>query len=272
MFEFPIWSVRLSVALIVVWAVALILSRLLRKAGIPPAEPFKSRQEYLAAALEMDLDLFLERASVTPRNVILKPKPGFEINCGNKGCPCQPSDVPKPELINPEPPFWDVSVTALGVIGGAGVAAGAFGAYGGMAAQRKAMGSFQAYPATRPRVGAYFRVRSTGALVRALLPLLPSGVGLYATNDRPEKVFGEDDLEFAYPHKGEWWAKKPCLKMHAIAKTIAWSTEPKVWAYTVSKGDLVYGCPWWPDAQAAECGCLEPVNFGKGVHENKSQA
>lgn len=62
------------------WGLFISIRKALRLTGVVPYPPFKSRAEYLEAALEMNLEEFMERARVTPREVIQKlPAPKFRM-------------------------------------------------------------------------------------------------------------------------------------------------------------------------------------------------
>ncbi len=73
MYEFNVCGIILSAAVIVIWAVFLVVQKIMRRAGVVSYPPFKNRQEYLLAALEMNLEDFIGRAKATPRSVIEKP-------------------------------------------------------------------------------------------------------------------------------------------------------------------------------------------------------
>jgi len=62
------------------FVVLLVLVKILRRSGVIPYPPFKSRAEYLEAALEMNLEIFIERAKATPRSITQKlPAPTFKM-------------------------------------------------------------------------------------------------------------------------------------------------------------------------------------------------
>jgi hypothetical protein len=63
----------------ILFAGLLLLKGLRKQIRISTARPFTSRAEYLEAALEMDLDVFLARARITPRSVIQKVKYEMDV-------------------------------------------------------------------------------------------------------------------------------------------------------------------------------------------------
>lgn len=245
MFEFPIWLVRLSAAFLLVWTVALVVSRLLRKPDAVPTMPFGSRKEYLEAAFEMDLDLFLARARVTPRDVILKPNPPATFICSAKGCWCRPSDAPKPEEQKTSGAGFgsghiSVSMTPYpdGVMG-----------FNALAAQSAA--AF--------RQGQWVRIKNPEAnLGNALGHVVKVGPDfvrcIFACG---ELSYFSGGIEPAYPKQGEWWR---WTKDQLLCGARAENFYPFAWKENSYMGTA---------KEDVDAGNLEPVNFGKG-EEKKS--
>jgi hypothetical protein len=125
------------------------------------------------------------------------------------------------------------------------------------------------------RRGQWLRRKLDGALVGYTHPSNPDhffAMSVYGAH-YPHFVFGHnDDFEPALPREGEWWQKMPCPKVHPLAKDIAWGTSPVKWCYTVGDYTIQRCGTSKPDRdmmfagerEACECGCLVPINFGRG--------
>jgi hypothetical protein len=122
------------------------------------------------------------------------------------------------------------------------------------------------------RSGQWLRNKLDGTLVAYVGPSgLPDYNWLEASVLRPY-LDHADHYEPAFPREGEWWQKRPCLKIHPLPKDTAWCASPLQWCYTV--GDYTSprcgtSKPGWDmmfasERNACECGCLAPVNFGFG--------
>lgn len=202
--------VRVAFLCLVGWGLFVSIRKALRLTGVVPYPPFKSRSEYLEAALEMNLEEFIERAKVTPREVTQKlPAPKFRM--------ATPEEAHLVGGVMPRPNPIAEQVD--------------------------------------PKVGKWFRTKGRGCLIRYSGPSGFIGWSVYET---PVHCHLKDaDLEPAYPKSGEWWEKLRCAQTH-LAPGISFVAGVQKWG----RNDL-------EAAEAVKCGCLVPINFGKG-EERKS--
>jgi hypothetical protein len=222
------WLFKIIAIGIVGFSVASIFFKISATPAAPPVPapeergPFASRQEYLAAAAEMDLELFLERARLTPPSVI------------ERRVALEAKDFVWTEAKKPSGDSGPVGpVGAPGEIGPRGV-------------------------------GAWYRVKRSGKLVCLLQSQMKYGFGLYATGPSESVAYHESDLEIAIPRMGESWWKSLCNNPHNYSgdESLGWTYWSIVYRVNAS--------PVSPAAEAARCGCLVPVNFGKAEGEKKS--
>lgn len=118
--------------------------------------------------------------------------------------------------------------------------------------------SLSAAPRFRP--GQWARIVTDGGregLAKVLHETYFSGIvwhyGLETAKGRT--ILPETALVAAFPLKGEWWSKAECPKVHKLPNGVWWAEGPTKWQY--SDADPVV-------CEAVECGCLIPVNWGKG--------
>lgn len=270
-----------SIRVVVLAAFGVAMFFTLRKAfrltGLIPYPPFESRAEYLVAALEMDLNEFVERAKATPMHVKWpEPPPPPLLMADTANQIVGILDLPTEDRIRRRNPFRGFRAPALGlptpvqtsfgvpkaarsaILGPSGVAgepapAGASGGAGSPSPSSQA---------TR-EPGKWYRVKETGELARACN--CSAGCGCFMTFTEPLVYCLSNSVEPAYPRPDEWWDKKPCEKPHA-GYIGAWQYGPSKW------GRVVTADPADVWAKAAECGCLEPVNFGKGEDKKSGVA
>lgn len=207
---------RLAFLALVGWFLFLAVRKALRLTGVVPYPPFKSRAEYLEAALEMDIDVFIERAKATPRHVIQKEPP-----------------LPIIALLAAFNPLLDLPSIPVK--------------------------TEPEVPQVNQRAGKWFRVKGNGALIRACA-CGDKPCSLYNTFEEPFLYYPPDLVEHAYPKAGEWWEKRRCGVNHC-RPGVLFIHGKQEWAGH-SNGDRLL-----EELRAVQCGCLEPVNYGKGERE-----
>jgi len=70
------------------------------------------------------------------------------------------------------------------------------------------------------------------------------------------RAFPPSRLVQALPRKGEWWKKRKCSTIHHLERDHFWADRPVCWEYDDSHPGVI---------EAVKCGCLAPVNYGRGT-------
>lgn len=219
--------------------------------GISPRiRPFETREEYLKARLEMDLETFLERASVTPTHVKGKTEGLADREPGRVDVTIKkvsgagfrpPADIQGfPGYVYGAGGSAGSSVT--GMAGGIRGDAGHPGAAGipGIGGECDGI---------HIKVGAWYRTKRTGELLH--LSEHRGNIGWFNGKDGIGRYAFYRDVELAIPRCGESWEMKPCA-MHGetACKFIQTNRDRIVTEFL--KASLL-------------CGCLVPYEFGLGL-------
>lgn len=268
------WAFRLVALGLVSWTLFCVLRKLLRRSGVIPYPPFKSREEYLEAALEMNLEDFIGRAKATPRSVTQKPLalkfPAQELydlavkdvmSSVVKTVVGLPTDAKRSDFFRRMGAIRDGMALALKKEGFGG-SAGARGPDGAVCSQGLPVNSAEwatlpspfPTPALRQSQivpGKWYRVKETKELVRACR--CDGGCDSYDTFSQPLHYYSPAAVEPAYPKGGEVWRWTTYGSLAVNLNSFIWNDE----ADNSKRVGQVRN------------GILEPVNFGKG---EKNQA
>lgn len=243
----------------------------------PNVRPFESREEYLAARMEMDLELFLDRARLTPPGITRPEKtpPHVDLDAIRKKSEvAKASDLVTPEIMKHLGTPWSAP-------GGTGGSAGSNPeALRGISSIQLPSGEFliknilQNYTnalemgieakksrfeisqGVRVKTDCWYRLRSTGELMRLREHYSILGPALFQMEG---KCYTGHfcDVDIAIPRAGESWAYKKCVVhpgVHASSMTHL-VTENDQRAVDLC-GDI------WKNYTI--CGCVEPFEYGKG--------
>lgn len=234
--------------LISIWAFFVIIGKVpWRREAAPSStsgvQPFTTRAAFLAARMEMDLDLFLGRAYVTPAS----------IRCPLKG-----------EL---DFKFQDKNLITL-----YSGASQCFGPGGGIAGSAEiVLGDvpFQSH-LIGPEVpgfvvGRWYRIKA-GYFNGANPPLrfehlVTANIGRFTESEFSAYSHLLAHVEPAVPRVGEWWEKKPCASAHRYHEGDMAFCGPRKWEYDPGETSGALKA----ETEAALCGCLFPVNHGRGL-------
>lgn len=197
----------------------------------PGVLPFKSREEYLQALCsdkEEDLEILLDRAYITEKEVIRKKKSVIEDS--NELFQVANS------LIDKVSNSWSqmIELKKMEIV----------------SLDQKDL-----------KVGCWYRDKSSGELIR--LGKLAGSIAQF-TGRCSNHNYGIPSslIEFAIPKAGEWWDKKLCAQSHC-RPGVRFVVGRQQWRhcdndYAFCKENLS------EERAACECGCLVPFNFGKG--------
>jgi hypothetical protein len=122
------------------------------------------------------------------------------------------------------------------------------------------------------REGQWLRVRTSGRLVQFYRRSARPDHFWCLTGDESAALIAQVDLEPALPRKYECWQKLGCQARHAPPYGTAWLDHAAVWCYTSGEFTAERLGPrkqYWDllftrEAEACRCGCLVPVDFGRG--------
>lgn len=126
-----------------------------------------------------------------------------------------------------------------------------------------------------PVTGRWYRRRS-GELVCLIRTddCVPGFGSFLCAGTAPSELIPFAMVTDALPRQGEWWLKKDCGREHGVR----WLYNPIRWEYTNGKyvegstglseleGEQLFA----REREAAACGCLVPVNFGRGQEPCKA--
>lgn len=228
----------------------LVISAICRRLKVDPESligvtakirPFKSREEYLKMLYEGDLGELLERAYITPQEVIRK-KPKSSIFDGAKEA--------RERLIQ-------IQQRISGGIGGTGTID-----IRQVVTPENAPGELLRFNGVLVKMGGWYRNINSGELMR-LIEVFGKEWGRFAFKDGSNRDCDWVHVELATPRKGEWWEKKPCDQTHC-RPGVGFVMGRQQWGgcdndYFVCKEKLA------EEHSACECGCLVPENFGLGT-------
>lgn len=269
------WAFRLIAVGLVCWTVFLVLRKVLRRAGIVAYKPFVSRSEYLEAALEMNLEDFIGRAKATPKSITRKlPAPTFKmadqesifqtidsmIQTFSRGLE-EAVALKKVEAVTPSNPIGSqISIKIEGMGGALGAPGAISGAISGAIGAQSAIGGPGTVGVSSIPPARWFRVKETGELV-GTGSCKSEACRLHQNSRGGLDSHLPSELEPAIPRRGEWWQKRECPNIHGKpCPQVSWRYDPIQWSYSADVTCEGHGA----EICAALCGCLEPVNFGKG--------
>lgn len=272
-FYYPVGIVLLAMAFLLRGLCRLSKTDPERLIGVKPSvTPFETREEFLKARVEMNLEDFLDKAWITPP-CITHTKQCIDIqNLRKKAEPALPDDMASP---------WIIKDLLPGGCGGSALPPGGAAGYTpqdlrGVAttdmsgailfnanniiekfskalekeiAVNKPEPVFEISHGVRVKTGCWYRLRETGELMRLH--------GYDSIRDRALFDLGGflryagpfSNVELALPKEGEAWTLKPCSEHYPAVLQRSF-----VMPFTFSEA--------WE--REILCGCLEPLEFGKG--------